>query len=67
MTLYIEQSGDLDRCYRSFTHSLTHRLWGLYLNATLILRQKDKSIAKGLRTQALTASTNSFGLVGLDW
>ena len=24
MPLYIEQSGDLDRCYRCLTNSLTH-------------------------------------------
>ena len=37
MPLYIAKSGDLDRCYRCLTHSLTHSLTTLKDRATQLL------------------------------
>ena len=37
MPLYIVQSGDLDRCYRCLTDSLTHSLTTLKDSATQLL------------------------------
>ena len=48
MPLYIEQSGDLDRCYRCFTHSLTHRQTLKERATQLLIKYKNGALVPQL-------------------
>ena len=57
MPLYIAQSGDLDRCYRCLTDSLTHSLTTLKDSATqLLIKYKSGALV----TQLIPIFNNRF-------
>ena len=60
MPLYIAQSGDLDRCYRCLTDSLTHSLTTLKDSATqLLIKYKSGALVTQYKEKVLIGNSYS--------
>ena len=62
MPLYIAKSGDLDRCYRCLTHSLTH--WQTLKDSATQLLTKNKSGALVTQQQVIALVLSRFTCKG---